>query len=142
MRIVRPTPLGFVIAVTLTTPMLMGHGDGCCSGEESSIEFGPPTGTVCPPAGTDLTYENFGAPFFAAYCLRCHSVDVVGDDRNGAPSDHNFDTQFEAQALKDHIDWMAGAGPDSVNELMPVDDPAPSLEERQQLSEWLACDAP
>lgn len=124
-----------------TLPLLMAHGDGCCSGD-AKIEFGPPTGVVCPPGGTTLTYENFGQPFFGAYCLRCHSDQVTGDDREGAPWDHNFDTQFEALALKDHIDWMSGAGPNAVNDQMPPDDPKPSLEERQQLSEWLACDAP
>jgi hypothetical protein len=138
----RSHPLLAMVMLLLGLPLLMGHGDGCGCGEEPSIELGPPTGMVCPPSGTSLTYEDFGEPFMAAYCLRCHSVNVTGADRNGAPGDHNFDTQFEALALKDHIDQMAGSGPDAVNMRMPVGDPTPSLEEREQLSEWLACDAP
>ena len=132
--------LPFGIAMLL--PLLMGHGGGCGGDDDPSIEFGPPTGAVCPPGGTDLTFEDFGQPFFETYCLRCHSVEVTGADRQGAPADHNFDTQFEALAFKDHIDFMAGAGPDAVNEQMPLGEPTPTLEERQSLSEWLACDAP
>ncbi len=124
------------------TPLLLGHGEsGCgCSGEEAKIEFGPPTETVCPPEGTQLTYDNFGEAFMEDYCLRCHSIDVEGADRQGAPSDHNFDTRLEVLALKEHIDWMTGAGPGAVNEQMPPSGNAPSLEERTQLSTWLACD--
>ena len=27
----------------------------------------------CPPTGTQLTYDSFGAGFFADHCNRCHS---------------------------------------------------------------------
>jgi hypothetical protein len=37
---------------------------------------------------------------------------------------------------------MAGSGPDATNEQMPPDGTAPTLAERQQLAEWLACGAP
>ena len=112
---------------------------GCDDHHHHHVELGPPTETVCPPAGTDLTCANFGQPFMGAYCLGCHSVEVTGADRHGAPSDHNFDTQFEALALRDHIDRMAGAGPAAVNTQMPPDHvAAPTLEERESLSEWLA----
>ena len=140
----RNRSLGLRLALVLALPLLLAHGDGGCGGEDDdgAIEFGPPTGAVCPDGGTELTYANFGAPFFETYCQRCHSADVTGADRQGAPADHNFDSQFEALAFKDHIDRMAGAGPDAVNEQMPIGQPVPTLEERQQLSEWLACDAP
>lgn len=123
-------------------PLLLAHGDSSCSCGDEGFEFGPPTGAVCPSEGTNLTFDNFADPFFEQYCRRCHSADVVGDDRLGAPSDHNFDTVIEARSLKDHIDWTTGSGPDATNEIMPVGSPAPTLEEREQLSEWLACDAP
>jgi hypothetical protein len=129
------------IMITAALPFLLGHGGGC-GGEDPGVEFGPPTEVACPPGGTALTYEGFGAPFFEAYCLRCHSASVEGAARQGAPSDHNFDTQFEALALRDHIDYMAGAGAEVINDQMPPDTPAPTLEERRMLSEWLACEAP
>lgn len=109
--------------------------------EGGSLELGPPTATVC-PEGSTLTYEGFGRPFMESYCLRCHSASVTGAAREGAPSDHNFDTPIELQGLADHIDRMAGVGPEATNEIMPVGDPQPTLEERQQLAEWLACGAP
>jgi len=128
-----------LVVVVLALPCLFGHGGGCCEGEDEVL--GPPTETVC-PENSELTYESFGEAFFADYCTRCHSVDVTGGAREGAPSDHNFDTQFEAQALADHIDQAAGSGPASTNTAMPPDEPFPSMTEREQLAEWLACGAP
>ena len=46
---------------------------------------GPPTGATCPPDGTTLTYDSFGAPFMATYCTRCHATTLRGADRQGAP---------------------------------------------------------
>jgi uncharacterized membrane protein len=102
---------------------------------------GKPTGATCPTAST-LTYETFGSAFMESYCLRCHSSAVTGADREDAPTDHNFDTLNEIKGLAEHIDENAGAGPDATNTLMPPDDPRPSLEQRMQLSAWLACGAP
>ena len=77
------------------------------------------------------------------YCTRCHSSALVGAARNGAPSDHNFDTlaNIHDTALE-HIDEEAAAGPDHVNTSMPPSGPRPTEAERQKLGEWLACDAP
>jgi hypothetical protein len=126
-----------VIAVTVLM-FAMGHGGGCC---EHHLELGPPTGTLCPSDST-LTYENFGMQFMTDYCVECHDSNKSGDDRMGAPAFHDFDTQFGIQAVAMHIDQMAGAGPNSINEIMPQEDPKPSLEERYLLAEWLACGAP
>ena len=74
---------------------------------------------------------------------RVHVAIGPGADREGAPSDHNFDTLAEIRTFHEHIDEMAGSGPDATNELMPEGDgPFPTLAERQQLSEWLACGSP
>jgi hypothetical protein len=115
-----------------------------CGGDDDDHDpiVGEPTGTVCPEGGTSLTYEAFGRPFLEEFCLRCHSADVEGDARQGAPADHNFDTQFECQNLAHHMDEKAGAGPDATNQSMPPDDPRPDVEARRMLSEWLACGAP
>ncbi len=103
--------------------------------------FGPPTESVCPPDST-LTYENFGQPFMEDYCTRCHSSELTGADRNGAPSFHDFDTVFGIRAVSEHIDETTASGPAATNDSMPPDGDTPSLEERQQLGEWIACDMP
>ncbi|HTM20879.1 MAG TPA: hypothetical protein VL172_10235 [Kofleriaceae bacterium] len=124
----------FVLAITL-----LAAAAGC---EEE--ELGPPTGAACPDTST-LTYDTFGSGFFGAYCTGCHGSDVTGDDRNGAPTDLNWDDFAIVMAHVDQIDRVAGAGPDATNEIMPPAEDAdtfPELDERQQLAEWIACGAP
>jgi hypothetical protein len=108
--------------------------------EEDDGEFGPPTGSTC-PEGSTLTYENFAVPFMTEYCTSCHASTLTGDARQGAPLYHDFDSKNGILAVADHVDWKAAAGPDATNELMPIGSgPVPSLAERQQLGEWLACE--
>jgi uncharacterized membrane protein len=78
----------------------------------------------------------------ASYCTRCHSSSLQGAARNGAPSDHDFDSLAGIQAMAEHIDEWAAAGPERVNTAMPPSGSKPSEAERRQLGEWLACDAP
>ena len=111
-----------------------------CGGKDDD-EGGMATGATCPTTSS-LTYESFGRSFMQMYCLRCHSESVQGAARLGAPADHNFDDVALIRALANHIDRNAGAGPSATNELMPANDPRPTLQERQNLSEWLACGAP
>lgn len=113
------------------------HGEAGSGGHDHDTVIGDLTGTVCPDGGGTLTYENFGKKFMQDYCLSCHSVDST--DRKGAPDDHNFDELVDIDGLRAHIDQYAGSGPDATNEVMPKDDPKPTLEERKKLSEWLAC---
>jgi cytochrome c5 len=108
----------------------------CGGGDE---EHGEPTGATC-PEGSTLTYESFGAQFMEDYCTRCHDSALTGEDRNGAPLDHDFDTLAGVLAVADHIDEYAAAGPNAVNTLMPPRAPSPSEEQRRQLGEWLACE--
>lgn len=103
--------------------------------------FGAPTGATCPPDST-LTYATFAAPFMQRYCTRCHSSVLVGAQRHGAPSLHDFDTRDGIAAFPDHVDATAAAGPDAINTAMPPDAPRPSLDERRQLGAWLACGMP
>ncbi len=103
--------------------------------------FGPPTESVCPTDST-LTYENFGKGFMTQYCTRCHSSELMGADRQGAPSFHDFDTLYGIRAVSDHIDETTASGPAATNTGMPPDNPAPTLDERKQLGEWIACGMP
>lgn len=116
----------------------MGHGG--CGGEEAEL-FGPPTESTCPTPST-LTYTNFGKPFMERYCTRCHNSELVGDDRMGAPSFHDFDTLFGIKAVSDHIDETTAAGPAVVNRGMPQNGLVPTDDERLQLGEWIACGMP
>jgi len=106
------------------------HGEGAASGANC-------------PSGSTLTYETFGRGFMAQYCTRCHSSSLQGAQRQGAPSDHNFDSLAALKAVgAEHVDTAAAAGPSAVNTVMPPQDPRPSEAERRQLGEWLACGMP
>jgi hypothetical protein len=120
----------------------------------SDSVFGPPTESTCPPDST-LTYENFGKPFMEKYCTACHDEDLRGVDRNGAPSFHDFDTLFGVRAVSNHIDETSAAGPAATNTGMPPDEcpstpggpldrscPRPTMAERTQLGQWIACGLP
>ena len=105
---------------------------------------GPLTGAKCPSSGSTLTYENFARKFVADYCLSCHGEELTGAARHKAPEDHNFDTYADVDLMRNHIDQKAGSGPDHTNTAMPPVDAAkkPTMEERQKLSEWIACGDP
>lgn len=103
--------------------------------------FGPPTQSECPP-GSTLTWDNFGKKFMEDYCTRCHHSELRGEARQGAPSFHDYDTVFGVRATDKHIDETTASGPAATNASMPPDGKKPTLDERRQLGEWLACDAP
>lgn len=111
---------------------------GACGGKPL---FGPPTESEC-ATGSTLTYENFGKPFMEEYCTRCHHSELVGADREGAPSFHDFDTLFGIKAVSAHIDETTAYGPAAENDSMPPNGPYPTAEERRLLGEWIACDMP
>jgi hypothetical protein len=124
--VVRPT-IGFALGLL-----------AACSEEPL---FGPPTGSVCPP-GSTLTYETFGKPFMEGYCTRCHDSKLEGAERKGATSFHDFDSLFGIKAVSKHIDLTSAAGPAATNTSMPPNGATPTLEERRQLGEWIACGMP
>lgn len=103
-----------------------------------SEEQGEATGSTCPD-DSSVTYEGFVQPFMDKYCTRCHASTLSADERQGAPSGHDFDTLEGILKYPDHIAEQAAAGPDGVNELMPPDGAKPTLEERMKLGEFLAC---
>jgi uncharacterized membrane protein len=100
------------------------------------------SGATC-PEGSALSYDNFGREFFAAHCTQCHTAAVSGAARQ-APLDRNFDDVQMIRALAHQIDQQAGAGPKQQNQVMPPgnEENKPTLEQRMQLAEWLACGAP
>ena len=115
-----------------------GEGDSDAHTEEEE-STGTPSGAECPPDST-LTYETFGRDFMDMYCVRCHSSELQGTARNGAPEGHDFDRLEGILPVAEHVDAYAAAGPDAVNTRMPPTPPRPTEEERSQLGEWLACE--
>ena len=124
-------------AVRSRTPLFVAFFLAAVSGCDS--DGGVPTGAVC-TSSDFLTYELFGRSFMERYCLRCHSSTLTGLDRNGAPQDHDFDTLVGVLDAVEHIDALAGAGPNAHNTNMPPDEPSPSDAERHRLAQWLACE--
>jgi len=116
--------------------LLVAAPAGCSSGPWVPT----PTGATCPPEGTDLTYENFGTPFMEAYCVRCHSSELKGAARMGAPIYHDFDSKIGILNVAAHVDREAAAGPDAIDRHMPPNGDKPTDAERYDLGTWLACE--
>jgi hypothetical protein len=57
-----------------------------------------------------------------SYCTRCHGSTLTGAARNGAPRYHDFDKFLGVLVVADHIDEAAAAGPEAVNQKMPISD--------------------
>ena len=80
--------------------------------------------------------------FFTTYCTGCHSSSAA--NREGAPSDFNFDTEAEIKLHAADIDTEAASGPKATNTGMPeLDGPItqePTTDERVLLGQFLACE--
>jgi uncharacterized membrane protein len=129
-RLTTRRQLGLAAALLVATLAACGGGGG-----EPT-----PTGATCTAEGAALTYEDFGAPFMAAYCTRCHSSELRGEDRDGAPVFHDFDSLIGILNVSDHVDEQAGIGPDAENRFMPPDGTRPTDDERRQLAAWVVCE--
>lgn len=112
-----------------------------CKADPPPSVFGPPTESTC-PTGSTLTYDNFGRQFMEAYCTRCHALPLMGADRMGAPTFHDFDTKFGVKGVANHVDETAAAGPAAINRGMPPNGDRPTDAERYLLGEWIACGVP
>lgn len=89
----------------------------------------------CPPAGTSLTYENFGKGFLDRECNTCHAEGA--GYRHGAPEGYAFDTIEGVVEHRARI-FVRSA---TTNVSMPPGPEDPPAEEREKLAEWLACGA-
>jgi mono/diheme cytochrome c family protein len=96
----------------------------------------PLDGPLCPPGGTSLSYAGFGRPFFAAHCTGCHSKDLSGPARNGAPPGLDWDVHGavaqNAARIRDQV----------LRGKMPPAGEAVGDAERARLAEWIACGTP
>ncbi len=92
-----------------------GIATGCTQAEEHGAHPGEPSGATCPEDSL-LSYENFGKDFMDEYCVGCHSTSLSGASRNGAPSDHNFDSLAAIREVEvEHIDMLAAGGHHHIN---------------------------
>ena len=135
---------GFMLAaaagISITLLVCCGGASGADPDEPTAMNpnkpLPVPTSLDC-PTGTNLSYENFGAQFLRRYCSECHSVDLAGVDRHGAPDSVNFDSSADAISLR--IEMIRSAGSDDAS--MP---PGVAIlkGERALFREWLNCGAP
>ncbi|MEM7152499.1 MAG: hypothetical protein AAF799_06620 [Myxococcota bacterium] len=98
-----------------------GAADGSSGGEDTEL----------------VTYENFGDAFIRNWCRGCHSSELTGDARSGAPEGIDFDDRDDVEALADRIE--ARASGDSPT-MPPAGGPSP--EELDLLEQWLAAGVP
>jgi uncharacterized membrane protein len=105
------------------------------------MDFGPRSGATCPTPA--VTYASFGQAFFSTYCTSCHAASLTGAARVGAPVGYDFDTIAGVRAHAIEIDEVAASGPAATNMQMPFGaSPQPTLAEREQLGQLLACGVP
>ena len=87
------------------------------------------------------TFQSFARPFFAQWCLRCHSsARTTPAARNGAPEGFNWDVESSVRANLDRIRLQVG-----VYNTMPLldgIDPLPTCDERRRLIRWIDAGAP
>ena len=128
-----------LFAVALSVCLNACAEDPVCPPEKPE-DPGTPSGATCD--GSSLTYENFGQEFMTSYCNGCHSSSLkTEEERQCAPSDHNFDSLDEVLLNADHIDGHAAAGPSVVNtEMPPSGSKQPTDDERRELGTWIACE--
>src|SRR5690349_16709596 len=123
-------PMRFILSIAAAAGLA-----ACSSGDVPT-----PTGTVCPPEGTTLTYDNWAKPVMETHCPRCHSSTLHGEGRHGAPFAHDFGQEVGIHNVHEHVDEQAAAGPDAINRFMPEDGQShPTDEDRYILGIYLAC---
>ncbi len=138
----------FGLAVSLGCNSTAGGGAGSGSDTENGAGMGDADDQASLDGGdagaggadadcAELTYENFAQDFFSSYCARCHSSELSGADRNGAPVGRDWD---QLEVIRQFPDSIRNRTFEQAN--MPTSAPFPSDEERQQLADWIDCGAP
>jgi Cytochrome C oxidase, cbb3-type, subunit III len=118
-------PSYFALCASLVLSAVGAALGGGCAGDTTLDE------RPCPPAGTPLRYENFGKPFMARHCEECHGG-------GQGHSSRSFATLDSIRMDRERIFANSAEG----NMAMPPGPDGPSLREREDLAEWLACGAP
>src|SRR5436309_4518908 len=71
-----------------------------------------PSGAACPTDNAP-SYDSFGKTFMTTYCTGCHSR--TAENRHGAPTEQNYDSEDDIRAHATDIDGVAAAGPNAKN---------------------------
>jgi uncharacterized membrane protein len=114
---------------------------GCTDSSDDSAPADDTSGTddSAPPkveCDDSITWDSWGQKFFATYCTDCHSSELTGAARHGAPDVANFDTYEGVAARWNYVIEMATG----FNPRMPPTNPEPTDEERDILYAWLWCE--
>jgi len=108
----------------------------CRDDPETTVPTTPePTGDTGGPCADAPEWPE-AQGFVRTWCLPCHSDEVVGTDRQGAPVGVDFDTYAQVFAWREAIAQRA-TGPDL--DMPPV--PGASDQAVARFAEWLACGA-
>lgn len=83
-----------------------------------------------------VSYDNFGEGFFARYCTSCHSTQLTGADRSGAPTGLNFDSE---DTILSNLSTIRTSTLGKEPTMPPGGGPTPT--ELSLLDEWLTCSA-
>lgn len=82
-----------------------------------------------------VDYATFGQGFLLKHCTGCHSSEMTGDARQGAPVGVDLDSEQAASDLADRI--HARVLVPEVPEMPPGG--GPDADELELLAVWLAC---
>lgn len=96
----------------------------------------PSQSTACTD-GTLLTYENFGEAFMSQHCVSCHSSQVTGSQRFGAPEGVDFDDRADVQRRLLSIQKIVAAPGRHLGR-----DFSMSARSKAHVLKWLECGAP
>jgi len=117
------------VEAAMLLPVLLG---AVACNKTSSDDSGVPD-SEC----TDLTWDNYGEGYLRSWCNGCHSSEVSGDGREGAPVGMDFDTYA---GLQEHLDRVVARGTGDEPTMPPVGGADDA--ERERFAEWLDCGAP
>ena len=112
-----------------------------CSSEDGGQrrgdpDAGPDDATDCASLERVPTYADLQVGILPI-CLQCHSAQVTGDARTGAPEGLDFDTYEQLASAAEIASYLVRA------RVMPFPDgEGPTEEQRQEFYDWAACGKP
>jgi len=139
-----------VLQMVLAAGLVAACGDDDSGGSDASLR--DDVGTAAQDAGTDdsgdqdgtggcstpavVTYDGQIKDFLTSYCTRCHSSQLSGADRNGAPVGRNWDTYAGIEPFASLANSRIQAG------TMPPTAPKPDACDRALFQAWVDQGAP
>ena len=108
-----------------------------CGGEEADTSAAVDSGWSGLACEDIYTWSTVGAPVLYTWCTPCHSSQLVGDERQGAPDGVDLETLEHARTWADRIEARAlGEAPS----MPPVG--GPTEQELTELQAWIDCGLP